>query len=288
MKKHASLWETRQRRSLRDYEVFHSRDSRLDEVVLCRHDCFEVYLFLSGTALCRMENGSFPLERGDLLVISPEAPHRPVITAAALPCRRVALRIYGHCLKELSQDSSLHLRACFDGGGATHPPVIRLSHRDVGTLTHLFDLLLREQKEARYGRDTMRRCCVTQILLLVNRLAARGYAAARGGQDELADQVFAYINAHIGENISLERLEKVFYFDGSTLTRHFRKQLDMTIPQYVRQKRLALARNLLREGQPPHAVYPQCGFADYSGFFRAFKHQWGMSPKEFYQSILKL
>lgn len=287
MENHSALWNPRQTVISRDYEVFHGRSSSLEDTGLLRHDFFEVYLFLGGSVLYRIENSRFPLKRGDLLVISPGEMHQPMIMAAAPPYERVVLRLDRHSVKELSRYSSVNLHACFDAPGTPYDHLIHLSDQDLGTFMNLFEIMLREQKDARYGQDAMRRCCVIQILLFVNRLTAQWHAALAGDdQDELVDRVFAYINAHILEDISLEKLEKMFYFDSSTLTRRFKKQLDTTISQYIREKRLVIARDLMSQGHQPSQVYLQCGFADYSGFFRAFKHQCGMSPREYYQSIL--
>jgi len=35
------------------------------------------------------------------------------------------------------------------------------------------------------------------------------------------------------------------------------------------------------DGVPPSAIPQLCGFGDYSSFYRAFKAQYGQSPKEF-------
>ena len=131
--------------------------------------------------------------------------------------------------------------------------------------------------------EAMRRNGACQLLIMINRLtmASRSDVATAGENDPLIDRVFAYINTHIQEDLSLERLEEIFFFDSGTLTRRFKKQIGDTISQYIRKKRLNIAKNLLSEGSPPIEVYAQCGFVDYSGFFRAFKLQYGMSPKEF-------
>ena len=38
---------------------------------------------------------------------------------------------------------------------------------------------------------------------------------------------------------------------------------------------------MLSEGRPSSAVYQHCGFGDYSNFYRAFRGEYGVSPKEF-------
>ena len=38
---------------------------------------------------------------------------------------------------------------------------------------------------------------------------------------------------------------------------------------------------MLSDGLPPTDVYQHCGFGDYSNFYRAFKAEYGISPKDF-------
>ena len=49
---------------------------------------------------------------------------------------------------------------------------------------------------------------------------------------------------------------------------------------YVVLKRLLYAKALLGNGETPAAACAKCGFRDYSPFFRAYKAQFGVSPKE--------
>ena len=286
VEKHISAFNTRQTMRSRDFEIFHYCDSYLDDINLHHHDFYEVYFFIDGEVNYQIENRSYPLLPGDLLVIEPNELHQPVITTPSKPYERIVMWIDRHYLKELSHYSGLNLGACFDRGQPGHGNLIRLSPEEREPLMALVSILLREQETAQYGGEAMRRNGACQLLIMINRLtmASRSDVATAGENDPLIDRVFSYINTHIQEDLSLERLEDVFFFDSGTLTRRFKKQIGTTISQYIRQKRLTIARNLLSEGYQPIEIYARCGFADYSGFFRAFKLQYGMSPKDFIQA----
>ena len=51
--------------------------------------------------------------------------------------------------------------------------------------------------------------------------------------------------------------------------------------KYINKKRLAKAKELLKTGDPIINIYHKCGFQDYTSFFRAFKKEYNITPKEF-------
>ncbi len=51
--------------------------------------------------------------------------------------------------------------------------------------------------------------------------------------------------------------------------------------QYVTQRRLVAAKNLILQNIPMEIVAGKVGFSDYSSFYRAFKSEYGISPRQF-------
>ena len=47
------------------------------------------------------------------------------------------------------------------------------------------------------------------------------------------------------------------------------------------QKRMIRARDLVRAGVSFTTVAQRCGFSEYSGFYKAFRNEYGMSPREY-------
>ena len=189
-------------------------------------------------------------------------------------------------LRLLKQTHGLDIEHSFDPTRARRGNLLRPG-QELGSLINLLGILQREgADEQAYGSELMRGSALLQVLILVARMSQR-QTGSRGSQasDPLIDQVFRYINGHISDDLTMERLSALMYVDSGTLSRRFRRQLGTTIPEYVRHKRLTLARNLLLEGEKPLRAALGVGYRDYSSFFRAFKAQYGISPPEFVGSL---
>lgn len=98
------------------------------------------------------------------------------------------------------------------------------------------------------------------------------------------DDVFAYISAHIADDLTLEKLEKTFFVDKSHLSREFKQKTGITLHRYIVKTKLDYCLPYIEAGQPITEVYKRAGFAGYNHFFRAFKKQYGMTPKEYYRN----
>ena len=67
----------------------------------------------------------------------------------------------------------------------------------------------------------------------------------------------------------------------TSLTRCF----DTTVHRYILQKRLLNAKQLLAGGLAPSEVCTYCGFGDYANFYRAFRAEYGTTPRQYVQSL---
>jgi AraC-like DNA-binding protein len=99
--------------------------------------------------------------------------------------------------------------------------------------------------------------------------------------DPKVAQVLSYINAHLDGDLSVAGLAGLVYTSKYHFMRRFRAQTGYSVHQYVLEKRLLAAAALLRAGTPAQQAGLRCGFQDYSAFYRAFKRQFGVPPRQF-------
>ena len=102
-------------------------------------------------------------------------------------------------------------------------------------------------------------------------------------KNSLIDEIIQYINYHLDEEIKIDDLANHFFISKFHLIREFKKHSGTTVHKYIIQKKLILAKELILKGTPIIQVYVLCGFGDYSNFFRAFKNEYGVTPKQFFE-----
>ena len=104
-----------------------------------------------------------------------------------------------------------------------------------------------------------------------------------GDYGERFGKVFDYINAHLGEDLSVERLSQVANFSKFHFHRQFSNYAGLGVSRYVQM--LRLKRASYRLAFEPHAriiqIALEAGFESPESFARAFKRQYGQTPSQF-------
>ena len=280
----AQRFDSRQSMKDKRFEVFHYRDKKLDSVGIHHHDFFEVYFFLSGRVSFKVEGKTYHLESGDLLLINPQELHQPDIGADAL-YERIVLWIDRTYLANLCSAAGADLSACFNNDIPGHTNLLRPSKLRRAALSQLLDRLAREYYSDELGSFAYAQGLLTQFMVELNRLARASNRVEKREEPDLITQVLAYIGAHYQENITLESLAAEFFVSKYHLSHEFSHRVGTSVYRYVIFRRLLQARELIAAGQAPGEVYQNCGFGDYANFYRAFKGEYGISPREFAQQV---
>lgn len=73
-------------------------------------------------------------------------------------------------------------------------------------------------------------------------------------------------------------LSEKMHVSPSYLSHVFEKDLQISLHKYVLEKRLILANKKIKQSVNPTIAASECGFGDYSGFYRQYKKMFGVSP----------
>jgi len=273
-------FDSRQTMRSRSFEVFHYRDKNPESVTLHYHDFYEIFFFLSGNVDYRVEGRSYRLESGDVLLISPQELHQPAIEPD-VDYERIVLWVDRSYMQSIS-GPSMDLSACF-GNEFTGPiNLLRPPKVQQVALGQMLSRLNREYNSRHPGGEIYAAGLLRQFLVEINRLALQTTSRVRKMEDpDLVSQVLAYIGIHYRENITLETLASEFFVSKYHLSHEFSHRVGTSIYRYVIFRRLMLAREMIANGKAPGDIYQFCGFGDYANFYRAFKSEYGISPRQF-------
>ncbi len=97
----------------------------------------------------------------------------------------------------------------------------------------------------------------------------------------LIDSVEKYIEEHISEEISVDRICQEFDISRTRLYETVRPYMNGGVAAFIKNKRLEHAKELLKTTDISISeVSEACGFADYNYFLREFKKKFGVSTKK--------
>ena len=83
------------------------------------------------------------------------------------------------------------------------------------------------------------------------------------------------------KKISLADVSQQFFVSQSTITQTFRNKMGVSFYRCVTQRRLIAAKRIIEKGLAMDRISEQVGFQDYSSFYRAFKQEYGISPRQY-------
>lgn len=269
-----------------DYEIFYYKDAYANEVTLHHHDFYEIYFFLSGEVKYMIEGKIYKLLPGDIVIINSNELHQPLFEDSSKSYERIVLWIDKEFVKSLSTGKT-NLAACFESPELNSRNVLRLPLEAQQSLRLAFMKLLNSTGSKGFGSDICSKIYVSDILIMITQMLIEKEKVTQQirvstKNDALIQSVIAFIEENLNGDISLDSIASEFYISKFYLSRVFKAHTSTTIHRYIVQKKLINAKELILKNLPLTEVYKRVGFGDYCNFFRAFKAEYGITPKEFY------
>jgi len=259
-----------------DFQLSHNRDPYFRTMEFHAHDFLELYYFLDGSVTYYIEDQVYDLCPGDLLIIPAGKMHRPVIANEHAAYERMVLWITPQYLQSIDSPAG-DLQKNLQKVGE-HGYCVPFRGDETVFVTALLKKLLYMQKN-----NTDPKFCAGAVELYLWTIF-RSYGVidtTHRNETQVIPQVIRYITEHFSEPLTLEDIAAEFFVSKSYLNRHFKAYTNSTVYAYIMALRLTHARRMLREGIPAVEAGRECGFSDYSTFYKAFKTQTGLSPQQF-------
>ena len=278
MREQSQRFDPRQTMKRDSFEVFHYREPRPSGVEVHHHDFYEVYYLLGGEVEYWVDGRILKMRPGDLLLINPLELHRPVPSEDSRVYERIVLWIDKEYL-----ESHTGLSRCFDMEHPGHSHLLHTTSAERPGLTERMGNLVREFYSRDLGAEQAAYGLFLQLMVQINRIALRADSQQEDAR-QLSGTVQAaisYITENLSQPMTLESVAEQVYVSKYHLSHAFSREVGVSLYRYILLRRLILARQLLTEGEPAGQVSRSCGFSDYTSFYRAFRSEYGISPREF-------
>lgn len=260
-------------------DAYRDVSSRPLRISLHTHEFYELILFQSCPPMEYLVGAErFQVRPGDLLVIPPEVSHCPLLPEdLPQPYIRDVIWFRPDFLRDTACAFNLPPQALT-------PELLLL--RTSGTrweyLSSIVRLCVAEAERQANCAEVALVGATWTLLAHLSRARSEDQRAARFLQEpELVDRILAYLDTHLSEKITLEDVARQHFVSKSTVVQHFSKKVGLSFYRYVTLRRLLTAKSLIHQGFSLEEAAAQSGFSDYSAFFRAFKKEFHISPKQY-------
>ena len=284
MKKEQSLNRQYEKRGYLndDFRIFYLEDLAPREIEYHYHDFDKILVFFKGNITYTIEGKSYSLIPGDIILV-PQGDSHKVESYDNSIYERLVIYLSPQYLSNV-EENGISLRECFLRVKERYSNVIRFKEKGESTLSALAKQMRKmiRQKEKQDFDNLFQRTILLQFLISLNREMSEEsiHFVNTNRCNKKIVEIIQYINNHLTEEINIDSLSESFYISKYHMMRQFKAETGYTIGNYINQKRLLYARELLKQGESVTKVYLDSGFKEHSTFVRAYKQMFGEVPSK--------
>ncbi len=246
---------------------YHKLDANADKpcyLMRHMHEGYEIIFIKQGNIKYVIENEEFSLQKNDVIFARPHCYHYMEVPSDEPYERLNILLKYNRALNPIFSmiPPNLHVFNCKNN--ATIMQIFqKMSHYcsvfDKKTALRLIEMLSEE-------------------LLYNFTLINEKNLSISHNCSPLIESALRYIKENLHSITNVNEIANALYVSKSYFFKTFKAELKISPKQYITNKRLSLALDMIQSGQKPSEVYLDCGFTCYNTFYKAFLNYYGSSP----------
>ena len=246
-----------------------------DHVRLHSHSFYEILYVCSGRLPYLIGAERYRIQPGDVILIPPGVGHQPLRAEdPRTPYRRYVLWVSTEFLNGLGPLLGA------EGFGA--PSLLRTTQANQKIIARRFAAGIREAEEKKPGwQAALYGSTMTLLTMLYRTAADKQTQLLQSEGPDLLERILSFVEENLSSPVSLEDIACQFYVSQSTVSNLFRQEMGISFHRFLTQRRLIAAKERIAAGEPLESVSAQVGFSDYSAFYRAFKREYGVSPRQY-------
>lgn len=231
------------------------------------HDTYEIYYITKGTCYHFIENKTFHLMPGDIIIIPPDVMHNTEYYNTVHS--RMLINCSHHYIPESAKATLDELSYLY-----RNPDV-------VDQIDELFTKIENEYMNADEMSDGVLACYAQLLFFLIARNPNTCSALDSG--KHYVDDAIEFLQGHFTTNITLSEMANRYFISSEHFSRIFKKKTGFNFNEYINILRLQKAESLLKQlnAAPITEIAAACGFNDSNYFSLKFKELYGIPPKRF-------
>lgn len=246
------------------------------------HQMIEVMLVVQGKMYYTIDGAQYTAEEGDMAVINAGEFHSSRASHTTL-CEKLVLHFATNYIPVFK---SLDPLITFANAGL-YQHIIPKEFVQKTKILALFKKIettcKREDKYKDLKLVSLIQGLVAEINVAADSLTLKKYhyISPPTATNELFQSAIDYINENLQKPLTTLDIAQYVGVSESYLHRLFKKNMGVSIHNYIQNQKMQLALSLLRKGHSAQSVAEMIGYEYYATFFNAFKNIFGKSPNQF-------
>ena len=246
-----------------------------NHILHCHEDCAEMLLILQGRGSYTVGLYRTEVEAGDVILIGQGVAH-----------------------DEFPQTDDLYQTLCLSFCGLSQPgcaPGQFIEAQRTPVFHHppqfleiaaLGGIINRHAEKRQPGDEALCQHMARGTLELAAQMTAQDSRAPLSEQAALIAKLEAYIGGHYTEDLTIDRLSRLFYISPYHLSHLFKEQTGYSLKQYILRRRIGEAQTRLYSTRDSvQQIAASVGFEDAGYFSRLFTKYIGLPPVEYRKFI---
>lgn len=229
------------------------------------HTFYEILFYTEGETEYVIENRCYRMRAGDALFIKPGS-HHFKHSILKSPTELFCLGF----LPESIECSKI-AEKIFENG----------EFFSLGTNSPILDMLNAASRKLEANKSNAKsfiKAISQAIILMLSDIDVREESAPqiKNGTVQI---IIDFIKSNLYQIHKVSDISSALFFSDSYVRTLFKKEMNIGIMEYVRNKKVLIANRKIRQGEKPTEIYTDCGFTNYPSFYRAYTSYFGYPPK---------
>ena len=227
-------------------------------------DALEIYVLLEGDASFMVDGELFKLRSGDAVITRPNQMHNCILNSKS---------VHSHLCFWFKPSCEFVFNKLLNPKSTNH---VTPSTKSQERLNALYADIIQSSEE----KDEIKTLYL--MLEMIDIFSKEiGATSPVSSMPPLLKSIVGDINENLTDINSLNYFTKKYSISSSTLNRLFKDNFNTSPKLYIENRRLTLARIMLKSGESVISACMKSGFPDYSNFIRLFKRRFGITPNQY-------